>query len=61
MARLQFEESSERTQAIIVFCGIYGVGPSKALEWYQRGLRTLEDVRANKNGIKLTPAMEVRP
>jgi len=32
-----------------LFKGIYGVGSEKATEWYNRGLRTLDDVRKVPN------------
>jgi len=35
------------------------VGPILARQWYLEGLRTLDDVRDRKNGIKLSPHQEV--
>ena len=36
-----------------------GVGKSVAASWYLQGLRTLDDVRELKGGIKLTASQEV--
>jgi hypothetical protein len=37
-----------------------GVGPSKAKEWYDCGMRTLDDVAKSKEfGITLSPAQEL--
>lgn len=37
-----------------------GVGPAKAKEWYDVGMRTLEDVKDSKKfGITLTAAQEL--
>ena len=34
-------------------------GQTIAYRWYASGCRTLDDVRAGKGGVKLTPAMEI--
>ncbi|KAG0046295.1 hypothetical protein BGZ83_008521 [Gryganskiella cystojenkinii] len=39
----------ERTSVEALFKGIYGVGLEKATEWYEKGLRTLDDVRQLPN------------
>jgi hypothetical protein len=59
MKRLEYEENSDVGLATLLFMGIYGVGPAIAREWYQRGLRTLDDVRNRKDGIRLSAAQEV--
>ena len=57
--RIQYEQD-EKTVVSGVFRGIYGVGTTVAYDWYSCGLRTLDDVKERKFGIKLTPAQEVR-
>jgi len=42
-----------------LFSGIYGVGPMVARDWYSRGLRTLDDVKTKKGGIRLSPAQQL--
>lgn len=59
MERLKYEESSPENIACKIFTGIYGVGPALAREWFHRGLRTLEDVRNGKDGVKLTANQEI--
>lgn len=59
MKRLKYEESTPESIACKAFLGIYGVGPALAREWFQRGLRTLDDVKERKDGIVLTPNQEV--
>lgn len=59
MKRLEYEKNSPEGLATMKFMGIYGVGPATAREWYQRGLRTLEDVRNGKDGVTLSPAQQV--
>jgi DNA polymerase IV len=45
----------DRSKVETLFRNIYGVGAEKATEWYNKGLRTLDDVRQlpdlNKNQI----------
>ena len=38
---------------------IWSIGPVLARQWYLDGLRTLDDVRDRKNGIKLSHHQEV--
>ena len=38
---------------------IVSIGPVLARQWYLEGLRTLDDVRNMKNGIKLSNHQEV--
>lgn len=59
MKRLEYEKNSPEGRATMKFMGIYGVGPATAREWYQRGLRTLEDVLDGKDGVTLSPAQHV--
>lgn len=59
MKRLSYELNSPEGKASRLFTGIYGVGPATAREWYQRGLRTLEDVKNGKDGVTLTPHQAV--
>ncbi|KAI0325262.1 hypothetical protein GY45DRAFT_1330494 [Cubamyces sp. BRFM 1775] len=47
-------ERTEDVAAIQLFQGIYGVGANTAVKWYNNGCRTLEDVAAQKGGIKLS-------
>ena len=45
------------------FIGIYydriPAGRTTAYQWYSNGCRTLDDVREGKNGVKLSPVMEI--
>lgn len=45
--------TSEKSQCVNLFCGIYGVGPKIAEDFYDLGARTLKDL-ARIPGIKLT-------
>ena len=38
------QDTIQKNQVLQLFEGIYGVGPVTAEQWYQRGLRTLEDL-----------------
>lgn len=38
---------------------IWSIGQVLARQWYLEGLRTMDDVRDRKNGIKLSPHQEV--
>lgn len=60
MRRLEHELNTPQYKAMHAFIGIYGVGPGIALEWFQRGLRNLDDVRQGKYGVVLSPAQQVR-
>ncbi|EJD51237.1 Nucleotidyltransferase [Auricularia subglabra TFB-10046 SS5] len=44
---------------VALFRGIYSVGSKIAWEWYAKGLRTLDDVRERKGGIRLNSAQEI--
>lgn len=44
----------ERNDAIKAFVGIYGVGKLVATKWFDKGLRTLDDIREGKFGHELT-------
>ncbi|KDQ11196.1 hypothetical protein BOTBODRAFT_461341 [Botryobasidium botryosum FD-172 SS1] len=57
--RLEYEEQLDDTRVCKLFSAIYGVGPRLAWQWYQLGLRTLQDVREGKAGVKLTPAQRI--
>ncbi|KZT68564.1 hypothetical protein DAEQUDRAFT_745631 [Daedalea quercina L-15889] len=52
-------EKTEDVEAINTFQGIYGVGRHTAFKWYANGCRTLDDVRARKGGIRLSPCQEI--
>ncbi|KAG8908737.1 hypothetical protein FRB99_002975 [Tulasnella sp. 403] len=58
LRRLGYERTEERAVCLLL-CGIYGVGPKIAYNWYQRGIRTLDDVRERKNGLELTDAQKI--
>ncbi|XP_073537746.1 DNA nucleotidylexotransferase-like [Phyllobates terribilis] len=45
--------NSERYKAFKVFTSIFGVGLKTAEKWYRLGMRTLEDIKNNKD-LKLT-------
>ncbi|THU94239.1 hypothetical protein K435DRAFT_966943 [Dendrothele bispora CBS 962.96] len=59
LRRLQHELSSDGVHVQRLFTGIYGVGNSTATRWYNNGARTLEDLKAGKLGIKLSPVQEI--
>jgi DNA polymerase lambda len=42
-----------------IFLSFLSIGPVLARQWYLEGLRTLDDVRDRKNGIKLSPHQKV--
>ncbi|KAI8816171.1 uncharacterized protein EV422DRAFT_547022 [Fimicolochytrium jonesii] len=42
--------SSAFYQTLLTFASIYGVGPTKAREWYAKGYRTIADIRAGEEG-----------
>ena len=50
---------SERYFPRPVLSFIMLIGPVLARQWYLEGLRTLDDVRNRKNGIKLSSHQEV--
>jgi len=74
LERIKYERTEDVVVAML-FTKIYGVGewflfkpepslilsigPILARQWYLEGLRTLDDVRDRKNGIKLSPHQEV--
>lgn len=58
LKRIRYEQD-ERTVIVGIFRGIYGVGTTVAYDWYSRGLRTLEDVKQRRFGIKLTAAQDI--
>lgn len=43
-----------------VYSPCTALGPGVAKKWYDMGLRTMDDLRQRKFGVKLTPAQEVR-
>jgi hypothetical protein len=45
--------------AIKAFTGIYGVGKLVAARWYDKGLRSLQDVKEGKFGHELTVAQQI--
>ena len=40
-------------KVIQLFSNIFGVGPKTARNWYNLGLRTLDDLRSGKGGVTL--------
>ncbi|KAJ7271147.1 hypothetical protein C8J57DRAFT_1320897 [Mycena rebaudengoi] len=58
LGRIKYE-NTEDVKATKLFQGIYGVGQKTAFQWYAAGCRTLEDIKAGKGGVKLTPAQSV--
>jgi len=55
--RLQLASDQDVCQTL--FKQIYGVDDTLALQWYTKGLRTLDDVRDRKRGIALSPSQEL--
>lgn len=43
-----------------VLCGIYGVGATTVYQWYQNGIKSLDDVRDGKGGLVLSENQKVR-
>ncbi|KAF8994880.1 hypothetical protein BDQ17DRAFT_1251265 [Cyathus striatus] len=58
LSRIDYEKT-EDVQVTRLFTGIYGVGQPTAYKWYAAGCRTLDDLKAGKCGVKLTPAQEI--
>ncbi|KAH7882075.1 hypothetical protein F5I97DRAFT_1817500, partial [Phlebopus sp. FC_14] len=56
-------EKTEDVEATKIFQGIYGVGEhlrrQMAFTWFASGIRTLDDIKARKDGLKLSPAQEI--
>ncbi|KIJ61681.1 hypothetical protein HYDPIDRAFT_42398 [Hydnomerulius pinastri MD-312] len=52
-------ENTEDVEATKVFQGIYGVGRQTAFAWFSSGLRTLDDVKSRKGGLKLSAVQEI--
>ncbi len=59
MRRLQYQESTESSMTTKLFMGIYGVGMTTARDWFNRGIRTLDDLKKAHRGVVLTPAQRV--
>ncbi len=47
LEKLERMQQSEKRVVVQQFSGIWGVGPNKAEELYSKGLRTVEELRAN--------------
>ncbi|KAF8970645.1 hypothetical protein BDZ97DRAFT_1790287 [Flammula alnicola] len=58
LQRIKYEKTKD-VEVTQLFQGIYGVGQSIAFQWYSAGCRTLDDVKAGKGGVKLTPVQEI--
>ncbi|KDQ56029.1 hypothetical protein JAAARDRAFT_79538 [Jaapia argillacea MUCL 33604] len=58
LRRIDYENTDD-VKATHIFQGIYGVGQHTAFMWYASGCRTLEDVKARKGGIKVSPTQEI--
>ncbi|KAJ3556163.1 hypothetical protein NM688_g2180 [Phlebia brevispora] len=58
LTRIAYERTDD-VKAIEAFMGIYGVGINVAHRWYAQGCRTLDDIKARKNGIKLSEPQEI--
>ncbi|KZV95895.1 hypothetical protein EXIGLDRAFT_671776 [Exidia glandulosa HHB12029] len=52
-------ERNDGVDVMELFRGIYSVGSTVARQWYTLGLRTLDDVRERKAGIRLSAAQEI--
>ena len=57
--RIQFEDN-ERSKVCSLLRGIYGVGLKIANLWYDKGVRSLEDIEQGKGDIALTEAQKVK-
>ncbi|KAF9239466.1 hypothetical protein BU15DRAFT_46657, partial [Melanogaster broomeanus] len=58
LRRIRYEHT-EDVEATKLFQGIYGVGRQTAFVWFASGLRTLDDVREGKGGLKLSTVQEI--
>ncbi|KAF8548405.1 hypothetical protein OG21DRAFT_1423134 [Imleria badia] len=60
LKRIRYE-NTEDVAATRIFQGIYGIrsGRHTAFAWFASGLRTLDDVRARKCGLKLSTVQEI--
>ncbi|KAG8846382.1 hypothetical protein FRB96_001995 [Tulasnella sp. 330] len=58
LERIQFEQTEEHT-VCKALCGIYGVGATTAYQWYQNGIRSLDDVRWGKGGLILSETQKI--
>ncbi|KIM37902.1 hypothetical protein M413DRAFT_252511 [Hebeloma cylindrosporum] len=58
LQRIKYEKTKD-VEVTRLFQGIYGVGQSIAFKWYSAGCRTLDDLRAGKGGVKLSPVQEI--
>ncbi|TDL27085.1 Nucleotidyltransferase [Rickenella mellea] len=58
LRRIDWEKTPD-VESIKNFKGIYDVGPHTAYQWYNAGCRTLDDVKARKGGITLTPTQKI--
>ncbi|KAJ7630120.1 DNA polymerase lambda, partial [Mycena polygramma] len=58
LRRIGYENTAD-VQIRAIFQGIYGVGQTTAYQWYAAGCRSLEDLKAGKGGVTLTPAQQI--
>ncbi|ESK89489.1 dna polymerase lambda [Moniliophthora roreri MCA 2997] len=58
LQRLKYERT-DMVEVSKLFQGIYGVGQSTAVKWYQNGCRTLDDLRKGKGGVRLSKAQKI--
>ncbi|KAJ7658507.1 hypothetical protein B0H17DRAFT_1096959 [Mycena rosella] len=58
LRRIKWENTADVSIGKL-FQGIYGVGQTTAIMWYAAGCRTLEDLKAGKGGVVLTPAQKI--
>ncbi|KAF5366779.1 hypothetical protein D9758_006472 [Tetrapyrgos nigripes] len=58
LRRIKWENTDDVT-VLKLFRGVYGVGSKTGMQWYNAGVRTLDDLRAGKYGIKLSPAQQI--
>ncbi|KAF7369789.1 DNA polymerase lambda [Mycena venus] len=58
LRRIGYENTAD-VQIRKIFQGIYGVGQSTAYQWYAAGCRSLDDLKAGKGGVTLTPAQKI--
>ncbi|KAJ7457053.1 DNA polymerase lambda [Mycena latifolia] len=58
LRRIKYENSDD-VKVRKIFQGIYGVGQTTAYQWYSAGCRTLDDLKAGKFGVVLTPAQKI--
>ncbi|KAI9030438.1 hypothetical protein DFJ74DRAFT_629332 [Hyaloraphidium curvatum] len=54
------KRNEERFKVMAEFCTVYGVGPGKAREWYNKGYRSVEEVRKREANLSSQQRMGLK-